>query len=571
LILRSKNASIFLKLKDIMPISRVTVLMMLLCIFKSSIELQVMSTSTLSFWGWGYDDYEVDEARIKQFADLLKMSLGIETFSDIQPPKLKDLDLREPRIELPEALKEYCSSDAFDRASHCYGKSYRDIWRGLHGIFDNPPDYVAYPKTETEILSILKFASANNISVIPFGGGTSVVGGVEPSKNPNYKGVITLDMKHFNRILEIDKKSRCAKIQCGIFGPQLEQGLKEHGLTMRHFPQSFEFSTLGGWIATRSGGHFATLFTHIDEFVQAVRVVTPTGIMQSRRLPGSGAGPSEERLISGSEGIFGILTEAWVRLQDIPKFKVAQTVQFANWNDAVESCRIISQSGLNPSNARLVDPLEAFSNGLGDGTHTVLILGFESHNHDVNGLMDEALSLCKELNGKFVKKEEAGKRDSAADSWKKSFLDAPYLRDEMMKRGCIVETFETAVTWDQFEKFHAGIMQAAREAMKEICGGGFITCRFTHLYTDGPAPYYTIMAKGQTGNEIDQWDKIKNIVSDKIIELGGTITHHHAVGKDHQPHYDRQKSSVFDRSLKAIKKELDPAWILNPEVLIDVI
>ncbi len=529
-----------------------------------------MSLSKRSFWGWGYDTYEVDDTRIAQFAGVLKASLGIEHFSNIEAPQLNEVELRAPRFEIDETLGKFCSSSRFNRASHCYGKSYRDIWRGLHGKFDNPPDYVAYPSTEEEILEIFRFAAANRISVVPFGGGTSVVGGVEPSISEKYQGVITVDMKNFNKILEVDKKSRCARIQGGIFGPALEQGLKEYGLTMRHFPQSFEFSTLGGWIATRSGGHFATLFTHIDEFVQAVRVVTPTGIMQSRRLPGSGAGPSEERLISGSEGIFGIITEAWVRLQDIPKYKVAQTVQFSNWEDAVEACRIIAQSGLNPSNARLVDPMEAFSNGLGDGSHTVLILGFESHNHDVSGLMEEALALCTPLNGKYTQKKEEGKRDAAADSWKKSFLDAPYLRDEMMKKGCIVETFETAVTWDQFDKFHEGIIKSANQAMKDICGGGFITCRFTHLYTDGPAPYYTIMAKGQTGNEIEQWDQIKTIVSDKIIELGGTITHHHAVGKDHQPHYDQQKSSVFDRSLKAIKSELDPAWILNPEVLISL-
>lgn len=537
-------------------------------IIKSNIETQDMSSNKRSFWGWGYDDYKVDEARVSQFAGLLKSSLGIESFSNISAPKLEDLNLRAPRFEITEELSHYCSSDAFDRASHSYGKSYRDIWRGLHGRFDNPPDYVAFPRKEEEILAIFEFAVANNISVVPYGGGTSVVGGVEPSVSSKYIGVITVDMKHFNKVLEVDKKSRCARIQGGMLGPDLEKELKEHGLTLRHFPQSFEFSTLGGWIATRSGGHFATLYTHIDEFVQAVRVVTPTGIMQSRRLPGSGAGPSEERLISGSEGIFGIITEAWVRLQDIPTYKAAQTVQFSNWNDAVEACRLIAQSGLNPSNARLVDPIEAFSNGLGDGTHSVLIIGFESHNHKVEGLMEEALALCLPLNGKFTQKKAEGKRDAAADSWKKSFLDAPYLRDEMMKKGFILETFETAVTWDQFEKFHAGILQSAQEAMKEICGGGFITCRFTHLYPDGPAPYYTIMAKGQTGHEIEQWDQIKTIVSDQIIALGGTITHHHAVGKDHQSHYDEQKSKVFDRSLKAIKKELDPAWILNPEVLV---
>ncbi len=527
-----------------------------------------MKVNQRKFWGWGYDKYPIDQSRVDQFAAMLQMALGIKAFSNIVPPQLSELNLRDPRFSLPATLSEYCTSETFDRASHAYGKSYRDIWRGLHGKFDNPPDYVAFPRTEEDIVQIYQFAVEEGISVIPYGGGSSVVGGVEPTLDTRYKGVITVDMKHFDKILQVDKQSRSALMQGGIYGPQIEMGLKPHGLTLRHYPQSFEFSTLGGWIATRSGGHFATLFTHIDEFVQAVRVVTPTGIMQSRRLPGSGAGPSEERLISGSEGIFGIITEAWMRLQDIPKYKLTQTVRFASWDATVEACRVIAQSGLNPSNARLVDQLEAFSNGLGDGSHAVLILGFESHSHPVDNWMQETLVLASAQGGIFEKKDKAQQSDKAATTWKKSFFEAPYLRDELMKKGCILETFETAVTWDQFSQFHNGILEAANQGMKDICGGGLITCRFTHLYPDGPAPYYTISAKGQTGRELEQWDQIKTIVSQAIIDLGGTITHHHAVGKDHRPFYNQQKSSVFDRSLKAIKRELDPSWILNPDVLI---
>ena len=527
-----------------------------------------MKSRIKKFWGWGYEDYEVSEQSIRQFKNMLKVSLGIETFSDISEPMIDTIDISQPRFSLPDNLLSLCSADTRDRAAHSFGKSYRDIWRGLHGQFDNAPDYVAYPKTEEDITILMDFASAQGISIIPFGGGSSVVGGVEPTTNSAYKGVVTVDMRHFDKILEVNEDSRSASIEAGIFGPELEKGLKPYGLTMRHYPQSFEFSTLGGWIATRSGGHFATLYTHIDEFVQSVRMVTPSGVMQSRRLPGSGAGPSEERLISGSEGILGIITEAWVRLQNIPKYKAAQTVNFQHWKDAVETCRVIAQSGLNPSNARLVDPMEAMANGLGDGSNSVVILGFESHNHDVSGLMQEALKICENHNGKYIVKEKNSQRDASADSWKKSVLQAPYLRDEFVKMGCIMETFETAVTWDQFEAFHNGILSAANAAMKEICGAGVITCRFTHIYPDGPAPYYTIMARGQTGREIEQWDKIKIAVSSAIIALGGTITHHHAVGKDHQPFYAQQRSDIFGRSLAAVKRELDPKWILNPDVLL---
>jgi len=528
-----------------------------------------MSLENRSFWGWGYADYKVNAESIEGYKAILKSTLGIDKLISIPKPTIASISLREPRFSLPDYLMSICSAQKLDRISHCYGKSFRDIWRGANGIFSNPPDYIAYPRTEDDILALYDFAQKENVSIVPFGGGSSVAGGIEPTFDESYKGVVTVDMRYFNKILEIDKVSRSARIQGGIFGPELEKGLRPHGLTLRHFPQSFEFSTLGGWIATRSGGHFATLYTHIDEFVQSVRMVTPAGIMQTRRLPGSGAGPSEERLVSGSEGIFGIITEAWMRLLDIPKFKSAQTVSFKEWEKAVEACRLIAQSGLNPSNARLVDPLEAMSNGLGDGVHTVLILGFESANRDMQVYMDQALEICRSTGGQWTVKPKTQVRDKNADEWKKSFLQAPYLRDEFVRMGCIMETFETAVTWDQFAEFHNGIMSRANKAMKEICGSGYITCRFTHLYVDGPAPYYTIIAKGQTGNEIEQWDQIKKIVSDTIIELGGTITHHHAVGKDHQPFYKNQRSEVFAQAMRAIKSDIDPNWILNPDVLIN--
>lgn len=527
-----------------------------------------MSRHDRNFWGWGYSDYELDPKRVETYKSLLGISLGIKEFRSIPKPDIEKIKLRKPRFDIPNQLKTICSSDKLNRISHCYGKSFRDVWRGSHAIFNNPPDYIAFPKTEDDIFKLFGYVVKNRISLVPCGGGTSVVGGIEPTTDEKYRGVITVDMRHFGRILEIDKKSRSARIQAGIYGPQLEAGLKPHGLTLRHFPQSFEFSTLGGWIATRAGGHFATLYTHVDEFVQSVRVVTPSGAMESRRLPGSGAGPSEERLISGSEGIFGIITEAWMRLQDLPKHKEAQTVKFKNWDEAVKACRLISQSGLNPSNARLVDPLEAMSNGLGDGSHAILILGFESAKRDMSPYMTQALEICAESNGMWTVKIKKEARDAKADRWKRSFLEAPYLRDEFVRMGCIMETFETAVTWDQFDHFHKEILARAKRAIKEICGAGTITCRFTHLYPDGPAPYYTIIAKGQTGREIEQWDQIKKVVSEAIIELGGTITHHHAVGKDHQPYYAKQRSKIFGKSLRAIKSELDPKWILNPDVLI---
>ncbi len=522
------------------------------------------------YWGWGYESANIDAAIIAQTRAMLQTLFQVKKLENIQPIPLEKLTIRPSRFQLPISFHRYCSNTNADRAAHSYGKSFRDVWRGLHGYFDNPPDYVAFPKTEKEIQNLMDFASTEGISLIPFGGGSSVTGGVEPTKSTDYQGVVTVNMKYFNKILTIDKISRAAHIQSGIFGPALESGLKKHGLTLRHFPQSFEFSTLGGWIATRSGGHFATLYTHIDEFVQGIRMVTPQGIMESRRLPGHGAGPSEERLVTGSEGILGIITSAWMRLQDIPKFKLTKAVKFARFSEAVEATRLLAQSGLNPSNARLVDPMEAVSNGLGDGTSTMVIVGFESHHHPVNHWMKLALEICKEQGGQWEERKTENSRSEKADAWKNAFLKAPYLRDELMKSGFILETFETAITWDQFSIFHKKVKKATQEAVNKHCGPGTVTCRFTHLYPDGPAPYYTVIAKGESGKQLAQWEAIKIAASTAIIENGGTITHHHAVGKDHQPYYARQQSKVFGKALRSIKRELDPQWILNPEVLIPV-
>ncbi|MEO1434646.1 MAG: FAD-binding oxidoreductase [Bacteroidota bacterium] len=522
----------------------------------------------LKFWGWGYEDTPLELEKVNASIAMLQQLLGMDELEDLPIPSVEGLNLRVSRFSLPGDLASVCTDDPYERARHTYGNAFRDVWRTLHGDFTNPPDYVAFPKTEEQIMVLMRFAGDHQIALVPYGGGTSVCGGVEGTKDTSYQGWISVDMRNFNQILEIDRTSRAAHIQAGMLGPAIEAALKPHGLTLRHYPQSFEFSTLGGWIATRAGGHFATLYTHIDEFVQNVRMVTPTGTLESRRLPGSGAGPSEERFWTGSEGIFGFITSAWMRLQDAPIHKRSETVQFPDFRTGAEACRLLAQSGLFPTNARLIDPFEAAFNGLGDGQSAVLILGFESHQHVVDHWMEQALKICTENKGTHQPKKQVSTRDEKADSWKNSFLRAPYMRDELLRKGFIAETFETAITWDQWPYFYKQVKAAAVQAVKTHCGKGVVTCRFTHLYPDGPAPYFTIMAAGAKDRQLEQWDAIKKAVSDAIMQYGGTITHHHAVGKDHQPHYEQQRSDIFGRVLTSTKKEIDPNWVMNPEVLI---
>ena len=526
---------------------------------------------TRKYWGWGLSDYKLNPKILEKSLSMVGLSLGMKIGNPITPISVDKLLLPLPRFTMPPELKLICFSDNYNRANHTYGKAFRDVWRAVRGQFDQAPDYVAYPKTEMDIMTLMEFSGVSGIALIPYGGGSSVVGGVEPRLSAQYNGCISVDMKHFDMVLEVDDTSRSARIQAGIYGPAMEAQLKKHGYTLRHFPQSFEFSTLGGWLATHAGGHFATLYTHIDDFVQSIRMVTPNGSMETRRLPGSGAGPKEENIILGSEGAFGIITEAWMRLQDIPQYKKTKTVGFPTWEKAVEACRQLSQSGLYPTNARLVSAIEATINNLGEGRDT-LILGFESHHHPVDDNLTLALSICKALGGTWNENDPKGnemKQETSADQWKKSFLQAPYLRDELVRYGVIVETFETATTWDKFTEFNKAIEEAANEAIKKYCGNGFITCRFTHLYPDGPAPYYTVFAAGKKDSELEQWDNIKKAVSSTIVENGGTITHHHAVGRDHQPYYKKQHSDVFEGVLRKVKTELDPNWILNPGVLVE--
>jgi alkyldihydroxyacetonephosphate synthase len=532
-----------------------------------------MSGRQRSFWGWGYSDQTISEDFVDHFKATVKMALGLGEREELPPPSLGELQLRSSRFEIPSSLESFCTNAVYDRAAHSYGKSYRDVVRALNGNFDNPPDYVAYPGDEADIVALMAFCQTHQVALIPYGGGSSVTGGVEPTRSDRFQGVITADLKHLDQILEIDPISRTGRIQAGIYGPALEAGLKPHGLTLRHFPQSFEFSTLGGWIATHAGGHFATLYTHIDEFVQSVRLVTPRGVVETRRLPGSGAVPNPERHFIGSEGIFGIITEAWMRLQNVPKYRAKATVSFVNEQDGIAAVRHLSQSGLYPANCRLVSALEAYSTGLGQGTDTVLLLGFESHNHPVVAWLDYALAICGRHSGRWQSDEisseaEGQKRGSGEDAWRRAFMQAPYLRDRLAMAGLIIETFETAVTWDQFDTLHQAVQAATMTAIQTECGTGLITWRFTHVYPDGPAPYYTVIAAGERGRELKQWDAIKSAATETILAHGGTVTHHHAVGKDQRRWYELERDPLFGEVLASSKRTLDPQWILNPGVLI---
>jgi alkyldihydroxyacetonephosphate synthase len=491
-------------------------------------------------------------------AELMAGVTGLELDGELEepvPPKA----LPEPRLTPPADLRETCTTETYDRVTHTYGQAYRDLIRAFRGRFDSPPDVVAYPESEQAVERVLAWAETAGAAVVPYGGGTSVVGGVEPRDLD--RPAISLDLSRLDRVVEVDPVSRAARIQAGAAGPRLNAQLDEHGLTLRHFPQSYELSTLGGWIATRAGGHFATLATHIDDVVESVRAITPRGTWESRRLPGSGAGVSPDRMLLGSEGTLGVITEAWVRVQPRPSHRLSASVRFGSFDAGVTAVRAIAQAGLYPSNCRLIDATEARLTSGGDGTHALLVLAFESADHPVEPWMDRALDLARSCGGDAD--PPRGPREGRAGAWRDAFLRMPYLRNFYPAIGLVAETFETAVTWDRFADLHESVCTAVRDAARAI-----VTCRFAFVYPDGPAPYFTVLTPARRGDELAQWDEIKAVAADAILAAGGTITHHHAVGRDHRPWYDRQRPDPFAAALRGAKAAVDPAGILNPGVLI---
>jgi len=526
------------------------------------------------FWGWGFADQILSKEEEAGVENRIAQNFGLSEIDALPIPIAEEITLNKPRVKIPDSLKHVLSDDHLERLNHAYGKSFPDVARAMLGQFPHPPDLIAFPENQEDVVNALDWADKNNIAVIPYGGGSSVCGGVETDVDDSYSGVISLDLRNLNQVLEIDKESRAARIQAGIFGPALEEELKKSNLTLRHFPQSFEHSTLGGWIATRSGGHYATLYTHIDDFVESTTMVTPTGVIESRRLPGSGAGPSPDRMVIGSEGILGVITEAWMRLQERPNFRASCPVLFSDYDKALNATRLISQSALFPANCRLLDANEALFNGAGDGSKHLLILSFESADHEMDFWLKRALEIASDVGGEYElpqeKKADAHK-SGASGTWRNSFIRAPYYREASVRRGIIQDTFETSITWDKGFDFIETLKEKASKAIKEISGKETtVTCRLTHTYPDGLAPYFSYTAYATPSTMIDVWKEIKLATNEICIQEGGTVTHHHAVGRDHRVKgYDLQRPEGFKDMLVSAKEGVDPGSIMNPGVLID--
>jgi alkyldihydroxyacetonephosphate synthase len=297
-------------------------------------------------------------------------------------------------------------------------------------------------------------------------------------------------------------------------------------------------------------------------------MLTPRGVLESRRVPASGAGPSADRLVLGSEGTLGVITEAWMRVTPRPRYRTNASITFAELRSAVAAARAIAQSGLHPANCRLLDPTEALMNGVSLDGSALLLLAFESADHALDAWMARALAIAQGEGGACASGPSSREAPGAAADWRSAFLAAPYLQSALISLGVIADTFETACTWARFDELHRAISEEVSAVLHRVCGGGILGMRFTHVHPDGPAPYYTFLAPARSGAELEQWAEIKRAAADAVLAHGGTITHHHGVGRTHRPWYDRERSAPFAAALRAVKAALDPQGILNPGVLI---
>jgi alkyldihydroxyacetonephosphate synthase len=514
--------------------------------------------------GWGYVEDALSDAERQSALKVAGAWFGGKSLERRPAPQPAQVQLPPARLTPPAPLAG-CVSTAHDaRLLHARGRSFRDL-AGLRAerLLD-VPDAVATPRTREELDRVLEWAQAGRYAVIPFGGGSSVVAGVNAEKMDAYPGVVTLSLRGLDRVLDVDARSRTVHAEAGILGPDLEEALRPHGLAVRHFPQSYFHSTLGGWVATRGAGHFSTGLAKIEDRVQALGVTLPGGRRaETRRLPASSIGPDPNRLWCGSEGALGVITDVHLRCVALPKERVSAGVRFKTFEQSLEAARALLQAGIYPSQMRILDPYEhllsrAFSGKAATGA--LMVLAFESAGAPLGELFAAAKEICGQHGGEVQSKDA----EEGVGDWRNTFFRQPYIRDALMDYGVISDTFETAVPWSAVPGFYHAVREATLKAVQKVCGFGAVSTRSTHSYTDGLCLYFAFFGPGRHGALVDQWWEIKAAASEAVIAHGGTMSHHHAMGRDHRRWARAEIPEPFRAAVRAAKRELDPQGILNP-------
>ena len=538
----------------------------------------------MRWWGWGEEGGGIGLPAAA--LDGLRSELGMDGSERGDRVKLEEVSLPEPVLPAParRALEEavgaeHVLDDHATRVTHALGKSLADLVRIRSGDGSGAPDLVVRPGSGSEVAAVLAACAEGDVAVTPFGGGTSVVGGVEPLRG-DHAAAISMDLARMDRVLDLDPQSLTGRFEPGLFGPDLERRLARAGLTLGHFPQSFEFSTVGGWVATRSAGQASTGYGRIDELVQAVACVAPAGELSTRDVPASAAGPALRELLVGSEGTLGVITAATLRLRRLPEVRHYEAWSFRSFEEGAEAYRLMEQAGASPDVARLSDEREtrlamalAASGGAGQRVGKaylrlrgheggcVALAGFEGCAGHVSRRRGRSAELLRAAGGISLGQNPAG-------NWLRTRFSAPYLRDELLDNGVMVETLETATSWTNLHHLYRAVGDSLREALTERGTPPVVMCHLSHLYPSGASLYFTFMARQEAGAELDQWWAAKAAAGDAIEAGGGTITHHHAVGRDHAPWMGDELGRVGLDLLRAAKERLDPTGIMNPGKLL---
>jgi alkyldihydroxyacetonephosphate synthase len=537
----------------------------------------------MKWWGWGEEAERPDLPA--QALERLRSVIGGEP-RRAEPVALDEVNLSKP--DLPGKVRdglaavvgeEWLRDDRESRVAHAAGKGYPDLVRVRSGSIEKAPDAIAYPEDEAQLRAVIELCAEHEIAVVPFGGGTSVVGGVEPVRD-GFRALVSLDLARMRAVGELDRRSLTVTLGPGLRGPAAERALAAQGVTLGHFPQSFEYSSVGGWVATRSAGQASTGYGKIEEMVAGLRFVSPAGTIALPPLPASAAGPQLREFLVGSEGVLGVISSATLRVRPRPAVRRYEGWMFKSFPEGAEAFRRLEQQGAAPELARLSDEVEtalslqmaesasasrrvglAYMRARGYSGGCLAILGFEGENATVARRRAQAARVLRS-EGALALGAGPGR------AWERQRFATPYLRDALLDNCVMVETLETAAEWSRLMELYAAVAQAIRSSLEARGTPPLVMCHVSHLYPDGASLYFTFMAAQEEGTPLDQWQAAKSAASDAITSNGGTITHHHAIGRDHAAWLEREVGELGVELIRSAKKRLDPVGIMNPGKLL---
>jgi alkyldihydroxyacetonephosphate synthase len=542
----------------------------------------------MKWWGWGYEDAEFRASRHPDFWPYAKSVLDIET--DDFPRRewsMESIELPEPRTDErflaklhPSLAPSQITDDAKERVIHAYGKGFRDLFRLRHGIAAGAPDLIVYPESERDVCLALRAAAERDVVLIPFGGGSNIAGCLE--RMDATRMCVSLDMRRMSRVLAVDRRSFTAQIEAGVLGPHLEEQLSAHGMTLGHFPDSFLHSTLGGWIATRSAGMQSDKYGKIEDMVIALRMVTPAGVLQTRVVPKSSNGIDVNHLCIGSEGTLGVITEATMRVHDIPESRQVRCYLFPEFEGGIEAMHECVSQECMPAMVRLNDPdktalslafrppSSGFSKlagslfktylrvkGFAQPRTCLMLTAFEGRPRELSRRLQQAEAIYKKCGA-------VGLGAGAGNSFEATKYDFPHIRDFLLDRNVTTDVSETATVWSNIPTLYKDTTKVLRAEIGKTGVRPWAGCHISHTYMCGASLYFTFGFRQQPGHELEQYLQVKRTVQQSFIDRGATLSHHHAVGTEHLPWLSADISPVGGQAVSAIKQGLDPANIMNP-------